>query len=124
MTSVFSNSWAAADTRSIASSNACSLAFDGLVNPESFLTNWVEAARTSSVVAGGSKLESVLIFLHIKIDLWGFDPGVLEQTICQYPTFLGSSQTFRERVFGDIGLVLNRRRECDPDRQNRKQQTR
>jgi len=41
------------------------LAFDGLLNPLIFLTNCNEAARISSSVAGGAKLNSVLIFLHI-----------------------------------------------------------
>src|SRR6202022_1294853 len=54
---------------SIASRNEASLAFDGLVNPLIFLTNWSEAALISSSVTGGSKLKSVLIFLHIYADL-------------------------------------------------------
>src|SRR5712671_2821718 len=52
-------------TSSMAARNASSLAFEGLVKPLIFLTNWSEAARTSSSVTGGSKLKSVLIFLHI-----------------------------------------------------------
>src|SRR5690349_21846068 len=50
---------------SIAARNGASLAFDGLLNPLIFLTNCSEAARTSSSVTGGSKLKSVLIFLHM-----------------------------------------------------------
>src|SRR6185437_13065917 len=50
---------------SIAASKAASLALDGLLKPVIFLTNWSDAAWTSSVVTGGSKLKSVLIFLHI-----------------------------------------------------------
>ena len=42
-----------------------SFAFDGLLKPLIFLTNWSEAARISSPVTGGSKLKRVLIFLHI-----------------------------------------------------------
>src|SRR5580698_7052964 len=50
---------------SIASKNTFSFAFEGLLKPVIFLTNWSEAARTSSSVTGGSKLKSILIFLHI-----------------------------------------------------------
>src|SRR5438067_4346055 len=56
---------AIAATSSIARSNAASLAFDGALNPLSFRTNCSDAARISSSVAGGSKLNSVLMFLHI-----------------------------------------------------------
>jgi len=52
-------------TSSTAARNGSSFAFDGLLNPLIFLTNWSEAARTSSSETGGSKLKSVLIFLHI-----------------------------------------------------------
>jgi hypothetical protein len=41
------------------------LALEGLLKPQSFLTNCNDAARISSSVAGGSKLNSVLMFLHI-----------------------------------------------------------
>src|SRR3989441_1099014 len=51
---------------STAARNAASLAFDGLLKPLTFRTNCNEAARTSSSVTGGSKLKSVLMFLHIK----------------------------------------------------------
>src|SRR5689334_10704280 len=54
-----------AATSSTAASNEASFAWDGLLKPLIFLTNWREAARTSSGVTGGSKLKSVLIFLHI-----------------------------------------------------------
>ena len=52
-------------TSSTARSKAASLACDGLVKPLSFLTNCSEAARTSSSVAGGSKLNRVLMFRHM-----------------------------------------------------------
>ena len=55
---------AVAATSSTARSNAALLALDGLLNPLSFLTNCKDAARISSSVAGGSKLKSVLMFLH------------------------------------------------------------
>src|SRR5579862_421226 len=54
---------------STAAMKAASFAFDGALNPLIFLTNWSDDARTSSGVAGGSKLKSVLIFLHISDDL-------------------------------------------------------
>src|SRR5262249_30457500 len=50
---------------SIAARNAASLVLEGLLKPVIFLTNWSEAARTSSSVTGGSKLNRVLMFLHI-----------------------------------------------------------
>ena len=49
---------------STAPSNAASFAIDGLLKPVIFRTNCSDAARTSSCVTGGSKLNSVLIFLH------------------------------------------------------------
>ena len=52
-------------TSSTARSNASSFALDGLVNPQIFLTNWSDASRISASVAGGSKLNSVLMFLHM-----------------------------------------------------------
>ena len=63
--SEFNNSWAAPEILSTASSNAASLALEGCVKPDSFLTNCNEASRTSFSVAGGSKLNRVLIFRHI-----------------------------------------------------------
>jgi hypothetical protein len=65
---------------STAARNAPSLAFDGLLKPLIFLTNWSEAARISSGVTGGSKLKRGLMFLHMhdhlddEIDI-GFDAG-------------------------------------------------
>ena len=52
-------------TSSTARLNAASLAFDGLVNPLIFRTNWRDAARTSASVVGGSKLNSGRILRHI-----------------------------------------------------------
>jgi hypothetical protein len=52
-------------TSSTARSNATPFDLDGLVNPQSFLTNWSDASRISASVAGGSKLKSVLMFLHM-----------------------------------------------------------
>src|SRR5262249_54861762 len=50
---------------STAHANEASFAFDGLLNPVIFRTNCSDAARTSSSVTGGSKLNNVLIFLHM-----------------------------------------------------------
>src|SRR5580700_5107874 len=50
---------------SMADWKASSFALEGLLKPVIFLTNWSEAARTSSSVTGGSKLKSVFIFRHI-----------------------------------------------------------
>lgn len=55
----------AAATSSTAVSNGASLAFEGLLKPQIFLTNCRDAARISSSVTGGSKLNKVLMFLHI-----------------------------------------------------------
>lgn len=69
-------------TSSTAARNRVSFALDGLVKPQIFLTNWREAARISSSVAGGSKLKRVLIFLHIAhapINL-----TVLPQAYCEF----------------------------------------
>ena len=65
VTNELSISCAAAATRSTARSKAASFAFDGRLKPDNFLTNCKEAARTSSLVAGGSKLNRVLMLLHI-----------------------------------------------------------
>jgi len=52
-------------TSTMAWSNTAWFAFDGLLKPLSFRTNCSDAARISSSVAGGSKLKSVLMFLHM-----------------------------------------------------------
>src|SRR4029077_19313196 len=66
-------------TSSTAVTNAASFAFDGLVKPLIFLTNCSDAARTSSSVTGGSKLKSVLIFLHMEMPLAVKMPKRLKQ---------------------------------------------
>ena len=45
---------------------AASFAFDGFCDPLTLRTYWSAAARTSSSVAGGSKLWSVLMFRHMR----------------------------------------------------------
>jgi hypothetical protein len=49
----------------VARSNAARFACEGALNPLSLRTNCKEAARISSSVAGGAKLKSVLMFLHL-----------------------------------------------------------
>lgn len=49
---------------STAAANAASFALAGLLKPLIFLTNCSDAARISSSVTGGSKLNSVLMLLH------------------------------------------------------------
>ena len=67
MTSESSKCRAACVTSSTARLNASSFALDGLVKPLNFRTNWRDDARTSSFVAGGLKLCSVLMFRHMII---------------------------------------------------------
>src|SRR5580658_6754461 len=55
----------AAATASIASLNAASLAFEGLLNPLILRTYCSEALRISASETGGSKLKSILILRHI-----------------------------------------------------------
>src|SRR5437660_9188389 len=52
---------------STAARNDASFAFDGLLKPLIFLTNWSDAARISSSVTGGSKLNNGRMFRHIAI---------------------------------------------------------
>src|SRR6266705_2000917 len=68
-----------------ARSNAASLARDGFAKPESFLTNWSEASRISSSVAGGSKLNSVLMFRHMALS-----PGLEEESEMWQPYLITS----------------------------------
>src|SRR5690348_18045841 len=56
---------AAAETSATARSNAASLACDGLLKPDSLRTNCSAEALISSSLAGGSKLNSVLMLRHI-----------------------------------------------------------
>src|SRR5438477_11531890 len=56
---------ATAAVSSTARLNAASFALLGALNPVSLRTNCSDASRISSSVAGGSKLNSVLMFRHI-----------------------------------------------------------
>src|SRR5262245_29049427 len=57
---------AAAVTSTTARLNASSFALDGLLKPLSLRTNCSAEARISASVAGGSKLNSVLMLRHMK----------------------------------------------------------
>src|SRR6059036_818491 len=90
-----SNRFRAAAVISVtARSNAASLARDGFAKPESFLTNWREASWISSAVAGGSKLNSVLMFRHMAFS----------------PEFSGRKRRW-EAVLNHVGLAPIRRRQ-------------
>jgi len=52
---------------STAAVKVASFVFDGLLNPVILRTYCSAAARVSSSVTGGSKLNSVLMFLHIRV---------------------------------------------------------
>ena len=56
---------AVAETSATARSNASMLALEGVLKPESLRTNCTAEAWISSSVAGGSKLNRVLMFRHI-----------------------------------------------------------
>src|SRR6185437_2877785 len=58
---------AVSDTSATARSNAASLACDGLLKPESLRTNCSAEAWISSSVAGGSKLNRVLMLRHMML---------------------------------------------------------
>ena len=60
------NRRAASVTSSTACRKAASFAFDGALYPLNFRTNCNADAPISSSVAGGSKLKSVRMFLHIE----------------------------------------------------------
>src|SRR5258708_56995 len=60
-----SNRRADAETSATARSNASALACEGLLKPESLRTNCSAEAWISSSVAGGSKLNSVLMLRHM-----------------------------------------------------------
>src|SRR5579864_7080549 len=81
-------------TSSIAARNAGSFAFDGLVKPLIFLTNWSDAARISSSVTGGSKLKRVFIFLHIRYDLKSRNPHAPRKRQCFPSRFILNHSTF------------------------------
>src|SRR5689334_5019876 len=78
--------------------NAASLTFDGLLKPLTFRTNCSEAARISSSVTGGSKLNRVLMFLHMELPR-----GVRVQQNAGYHSFVHRSRcdiAFCIRVLG------------------------
>src|SRR4030095_15919576 len=60
-----SNRFATSETSDTARLNAAALAADGLLKPDSLRTNCSAEAWISSRVAGGSKLNSVLMLRHM-----------------------------------------------------------
>ena len=79
MTSASSKLRLIAVTSSTAVAKACSFACEGFVEPLILRTNCIAAARTSSSVAGGSKLNRVLMFLHTMDSLF---PDIERHTDC------------------------------------------
>src|SRR5689334_7562098 len=57
----------AAAISSTAAWNAASLALEGLAKPLTLRTNWSAADRISSSVTGGSKLNRILMFRHMRL---------------------------------------------------------
>jgi hypothetical protein len=76
---------------STAARNADSFAFDGLLNPVIFLTNWIEADRISSAVTGGSKLKRGLMFLHM--GGLGVQRSALTKVLLQYQRVISMAAT-------------------------------
>src|SRR5690242_10278157 len=62
-----SNRRALSETSETARLNASALAWDGALNPDSFRTNCSAEAWISAWVAGGSKLNSVLMLRHMNL---------------------------------------------------------
>jgi hypothetical protein len=56
-----------AEISSTAARKEASFVFEGLLKPLIFRTNWSAAARISSALTGGSKLNRGLMFLHIVV---------------------------------------------------------
>src|SRR5262249_17007465 len=69
VTSECRSSRATSVVRSTARRNAASFICDGRLKPESLRTNWSAAARISSSLTGGSKLNSVLMLRHMPVTI-------------------------------------------------------
>src|SRR6202011_2569609 len=82
---------AEAVTSATARSNASALACDGLLKPESFLTNCSAEAWISSSVAGGSKLNSVLMLRHICLLLCPIRGSLSTRTVHESKTYIAGS---------------------------------
>ena len=80
VTSASSSRDVAAATSSTARANAASLAFEGARDPLTLRTYCSDAARISSGVVGGSKLDSVRMFRH---EDESFAPCGLAQPVVQ-----------------------------------------
>ena len=72
---------AASETSVTARLKAASLDCDGLLKPDNLRTNCSAEARISSSVAGGSKLNSVLILRHMSVSLARSSGAALSKTI-------------------------------------------
>ena len=97
---------ALAATSSTARSKAALLALEGALNPLSFLTNCKDAARISASVAGGSKLKSVLMFLHMMRDFRNRSRhSLLLTSLCQgkYPLPWGFPELEHFRPTWNVG---------------------
>src|SRR6266436_3972985 len=92
---------AASETSVTARSNAASLACDGLLKPDSLRTNCSAEAWISSSVAGGSKLNSVLMLRHMMFTSLCLPPGrraaALPRTI-RWCKFLHRRRPFYHRI--------------------------
>lgn len=89
----------AAATSAIACSNTSALARDGEREPLSLRTYWVAAARTSSDVAGGSKLWRVWMLLHMP-------PSYRRLAVQVRPVGLHMDESFAMMVAG-VGWTMS-----------------
>lgn len=87
---------ATAATSSTALAKATALAFDGVLKPLSFRTNCRDAAQISSSVAGGSKLNSVLMLRH----------KVYSPAIWSTRQFVGLTRSRANHRLADISAIL------------------
>jgi hypothetical protein len=87
-----------AEISSTAARKEASFAFEGLLKPLIFRTNWSEAARISSVLTGGSKLNRGLMFLHITV------------VCCLLSVLSGSGKGYRSIAFLPSSRPLERLR--------------
>src|ERR1700730_11605715 len=93
---------AEAVTSATARSNASALACDGLLKPESFRTNCSAEAWISSSVAGGSKMNTVLMLRHI---CSSFIPGTAHD---RRSRFLPNPRTIGRRKIQHRGPFCHR----------------
>src|SRR5262245_34366549 len=101
---------AASETSATAWLNAASLACEGLLKPESLRTNCSAEAWISSSVAGGSKLNSVLMLRHMKGSLAARpkDERRMQDPTYRHPLFHPNSVA-GDNIFAWLGFGLARR---------------